>query len=90
MICLIGITRRQCNPDHEVEEAVRLGIRKVNISSDVKSVYFQEAKHYMDKHPQEYEPNVILKNAQIAADRVVKISFQLSHTVCKAVLYTEN
>ena len=76
------------NPDHEVEEAVRLGICKVNISSDVKSAYFKEVKHYMDKHPQEYEPNVILKNAQNAADRVVKHKLQLLHTIGKAVLYT--
>ena len=42
----------------------------------------------MDKHPQEYEPNVILKNAQNAADRVVKHKLQLLHTIGKAVLYT--
>jgi len=46
------------NPDSEISEAVRLGINKINISSDIKKAYFEKMREIL-KDQNLREPNVI-------------------------------
>lgn len=46
------------NPDSEISEAVRLGINKINISSDIKKAYFDKMREIL-KDQNLREPNVI-------------------------------
>lgn len=75
------------NPDEEVAASVKLGICKVNISSDVKSAFFNAVKKYMKENPDAYEPNAIFPSCIIEAKKVVKHKLELLDTVNKASLY---
>ena len=44
------------NPDEEVTASVSLGVSKVNISSDVKSVFFKKCHELLNENPNQYEP----------------------------------
>lgn len=46
------------NPDDEIGQAAKLGINKINISSDIKVAYFQEMRSVL-QDPKVREPNVI-------------------------------
>ena len=50
------------NPDAEVAEAVKLGINKINISSDIKDPYYQQVRKTL-KDQALREPNEIYKEA---------------------------
>lgn len=75
------------NPDEEIAAAAKLGICKVNISSDVKSVFFNAVKKYMKENPDEYEPNQIFPSCILEAKKVIKHKLELLNTVNKADLY---
>jgi len=75
------------NPDEEVAAAAKLGICKVNISSDVKSVFFNAVKKYMAENPDQYEPNQIFPSCIIEAKKVIKHKLELLNAVNKAELY---
>ena len=47
------------NPDAEIAEAVRLGITKINISSDIKYSFMKGIQKYLEDVGFEREPNVI-------------------------------
>lgn len=46
------------NPDEEIAEAVKIGINKINISSDIKSAFFKECRKILENEHVR-EPNVI-------------------------------
>jgi len=75
------------NPDEEVAAAAKLGICKVNISSDVKSVFFNAVKKYMAENPDQYEPNQIFPSCILEAKKVIKHKLELLNAVNKAELY---
>lgn len=50
------------NPDSEVAEAVKLGINKINISSDIKDPYYQQVRKTLEDKALR-EPNEIYKDA---------------------------
>ena len=75
------------NPDEEVEKSVGLGICKVNISSDVKSVFFHEARRILSENPNMYEPNAVYPSCIEKAKEVIKYKLDLMHTTGKAELY---
>ncbi|PJI10531.1 MULTISPECIES: ketose-bisphosphate aldolase [Clostridium] len=75
------------NPDEEVAAAAKLGICKVNISSDVKSAFFNELKMYMSENPNAYEPNEIFPSCILKASEVIKHKLKLLNTIDKAALY---
>lgn len=75
------------NPDEEVSESVKLGVCKVNISSDVKSVFFKELKNYLNENEREYEPHVVLESSINEAKKVIKHKLILLNTINKAGLY---
>lgn len=75
------------NPDEEVEKSVELGICKVNISSDVKSVFFKQVKEFLKNNTNAYEPNAIFPSCIEKAKEVVKFKLDLLHATGKAELY---
>lgn len=75
------------NPDEEIEASIQLGICKVNISSDVKSAFFEELREYIIAHPQDYEPNCIFPSCKIAARKIIQQKLELLHTKGKSSLY---
>lgn len=75
------------NPDAEVTEASRHGVCKVNLSSDLKSVFFSAIREYLNEHPGSYEPNEVYPRANEAVKQVVHHKLNVLGTVGKATLY---
>ncbi|TKO53486.1 class II fructose-bisphosphate aldolase [Enterococcus faecium] len=75
------------NPDAEVSEAVKYGVAKVNLSSDLKSVFFNALREILSENPSMYEPNEIYPAANKKVQEVVKHKMEILNTVGKASLY---
>ncbi|QGQ45480.1 ketose-bisphosphate aldolase [Metabacillus sediminilitoris] len=75
------------NPDHEVSESVKYGIGKVNLSSDLKSVFFNEIRKILLENPTMYEPGEIFPIPNEKVKEVVRHKLQVLNTVGKAELY---
>jgi fructose-bisphosphate aldolase class II len=58
------------NPDDEIAEAARIGINKINISTDIKIAYHDKMREVLGDDPKTREPNAI-QPACIAAMKVV-------------------
>lgn len=75
------------NPDSEIAEAVRIGIQKVNISSDYKSAFFTKAREILSKENSGWDPNNIFPECIEAGKEVIKNKIELFDSVGKAALY---
>jgi fructose-bisphosphate aldolase class II len=58
------------NPDDEIREAARIGINKINISTDIKMAYHDKMREVLGNDPKVREPNAI-QPACIDAMKVV-------------------
>lgn len=75
------------NPDAEVSESVRYGVAKVNLSSDLKSVFFDALREILSNNPEMYEPNAVYPYANKKVQEVVKHKMGVLNTIGKAELY---
>lgn len=75
------------NPDHEVRESVKYGVCKVNLSSDLKSVFFDSVRKVLTENPAMYEPNQVYVQPIKDVKAVVRHKLTLLNTVDKARFY---
>lgn len=75
------------NPDSEVAEAVRLGISKVNISSDYKSAFFTKAREVLGREGSGWDPNNLYPECIDAAKQVLTQKMALLRSTGMAALY---
>lgn len=75
------------NPDTEVSEAVKYGVAKVNLSSDLKSVFFDALREILADDPSMFEPNAVYPKANDKVKEVVKHKLGVLNTIGKAELY---
>lgn len=68
------------NPDSEIEEGCRLGLRKVNISSDFKVAYYREIQRYLNE-TNDFYPAKILPHGMLETEKVVAHKMQLFHCI---------
>jgi fructose-bisphosphate aldolase class II len=76
------------NPDSEIAQAVRLGINKINISSDIKVAYFDAMRRELSDADLR-EPNVIEPPAARAMNVVAAQKIDLFEAAGKADLYAQ-
>lgn len=76
------------NPDEEIAQAVKIGIQKVNISSDYKYAYYKKCREIL-ANTEWWDPNVINPECIAAAKEVIKFKMNLFNSVGKAKLYRE-
>ena len=74
------------NPDDEIAAAVRLGVNKINISSDIKDAFYQKAREVL-KHPTIREPNSIYPPCIDAMKKVAHHKIKLFNAAGKAACY---
>lgn len=74
------------NPDDEIAAAVKLGINKINISSDMKDAFYQKCRQVL-ADPVLREPNSIYPPCIAAAKEVCKYKIDLFGAAGKAGLY---
>lgn len=75
------------NPDEEVKESILYGVGKVNLSSDLKSAFFNEVRNTLSNNKDLYEPNEIYPIANKKLKEVVEYKLNLLNTTGKAKLY---
>lgn len=75
------------NKDEEVSESVKYGVCKVNISTDIKSVFFQEVNRLLNESPELYEPIQIYPSANEKVKDVVKHKLTILNTIGQASKY---
>jgi len=75
------------NPESEIEQAVKLGINKINISSDIKVAYFDAMRKEL-ADPDLREPNVIEPRAAEAMKALAAQKIDLFQAAGKAHLYS--
>lgn len=74
------------NPDEEIGEAVKLGINKINISSDIKSAYYIKMREVL-KDESLREPNMIEPPCIAAMKKVAYQKIELFNAGDKVSLY---
>ncbi len=74
------------NPDEEIAAAVALGISKVNISSDIKSAFYNKCREVL-QDPTIREPNSIYPPCIEAMKKVIYHKIELFNDADKARLY---
>ena len=75
------------NPDEEVTASVSLGVSKVNISSDVKSVFFKKCHELLNENPNQYEPCDLFPKCIDEAKKVIYHKLNVLNTIGRANLY---
>lgn len=74
------------NPDKEIAEAVKLGVQKVNISSDMKFAFYKKAREILSVQ-ECWEPNVIYPQCIEAAREVIRFKMNLFGSIGMAKHY---
>ena len=77
------------NKDEEIAAAVKHGISKINISSDIKSVFYKKTREVLNANPDYREPLEIYPEGMKECERVVEEKCRLFDSVGKASLYTK-
>ena len=77
------------NPDSEIAEAVRLGIQKVNISSDYKSAFFTKAREILSQEGSGWDPKNLFPECIEAGKAVIKQKMELFNCVGAAKYYRD-
>jgi fructose-bisphosphate aldolase class II len=76
------------NPDEEISKAVKLGINKINISSDIKIVFANQLREVLNAGNQEIrEPNVLFPTCMQATKNVALDKISLFQSKDKAQYY---
>ncbi|GEL67114.1 ketose-bisphosphate aldolase [Marinilactibacillus psychrotolerans] len=75
------------NPDKEVARAVKIGIQKVNISSDMKFAFYKKAREILST-TELWDPNAIFPECIDAARDVIRYKMDLFESTNKAGLYS--
>lgn len=75
------------NPDEEIEESVKIGISKINISSDIKYAFYKKCREVLADNPNMIEPNSIYPPCIKAMRKVIEYKMELFNDIGKAELY---
>ena len=75
------------NPDKEIAESVKIGISKINISSDIKFAFYKKYREVLAENPKWIEPNAIEPPCIDALKEVAKFKMSLFNDIGKADLY---
>ncbi|MFS0596030.1 ketose-bisphosphate aldolase [Peribacillus frigoritolerans] len=75
------------NPDEEIRQAVKHGIAKINLSTDMKRAFYNQLRATLDENPNAYEPDILMPEATKAAIELVKKKMDLFGSTGKASLY---
>jgi len=67
-------------PDEDVRRAISLGVKKVNIGTEVKNAYTRAMREQVTALPKEIDPRKILIHAKKAVQRVAEEKVALAET----------
>ncbi|HEX3014842.1 MAG TPA: class II fructose-1,6-bisphosphate aldolase [Desulfobacteria bacterium] len=71
-------------PDDAIREAVRLGVRKVNIDTNIREAFVNAARKVMNEKPNEIDPRKVLGPARAAAVELIRTKIKVFGSSGKA------
>ncbi len=63
-------------PVSEIQEAIKFGVRKINIDTDVRLAMTAAVRKYMAQNPDKFDPRDFLKPAREAARQICRQRYQ--------------
>ncbi|MDK2784768.1 MAG: fructose-bisphosphate aldolase, class [Bacillota bacterium] len=64
-------------PDDAIRRAVALGVRKINIDTDLRQGFMARLREVMAEHPEEYDPRKLLGPARDALQKIIEYKMQV-------------
>jgi fructose-bisphosphate aldolase class II len=64
-------------PDAEIRKAIRCGIRKVNVGTELKYAFFSTLKERLNQDPMPYQPPAVLAQARAAVRELARSKIRL-------------
>ncbi|AKX95263.1 class II fructose-1,6-bisphosphate aldolase [Neomoorella thermoacetica] len=64
-------------PDDDIRRAVELGVRKINIDTDIRIAFIEATRTALDANPDEIDPRKVLGPARDAASKVISHKMQV-------------
>ncbi|MDQ0203932.1 ketose-bisphosphate aldolase [Pectinatus haikarae] len=77
------------NPDEEIAQAVKTGIQKINISSDIKHTFYKKCREILSDQ-EVREPNQIYPECIAATRKTIRQKMQLFNSLGKSSCYYTN
>ena len=71
-------------PDEDITKAISLGVRKVNIDTNIREAFVAACRQVLDANPKEIDPRKILGPAREAATRIIREKIRLFGSSGKA------
>ncbi|HWI55545.1 MAG TPA: class II fructose-1,6-bisphosphate aldolase [Desulfobacteria bacterium] len=71
-------------PDDAIQEAIRLGVRKVNIDTNIREAFVQACRDVLNSDPKEIDPRKVLGPAREAATAIIREKIRLFGSSGKA------
>lgn len=71
-------------PDEAIREAIKHGVRKVNIDTNIREAFVKGVREVIDKNPQEIDPRKILGPAKKAMTAIIQEKIRLFGSAGKA------
>lgn len=71
-------------PDDAILLAIRLGVRKVNIDTNIREAFVDASRQVLDANPREIDPRKVLGPAREAATRIIREKIRLFGSSGKA------
>ena len=63
-------------PVEEIQEAIKYGVRKINIDTDIRLAMTAAIRRFMVEHPSKFDPRDYLKPAKAAAKTIVRARYE--------------
>jgi fructose-bisphosphate aldolase, class II len=63
-------------PVEEIQEAIKHGVRKINIDTDIRLAMTAATRKYLAENPSKFDPRDFLKPAREAAKQLCKLRYQ--------------
>jgi fructose-bisphosphate aldolase class II len=63
-------------PVEEIQEAIKFGVRKVNIDTDIRLAMTAAIRRFMAENPSKFDPREYLKPARLAAKEICKQRYE--------------
>ena len=71
-------------PDEAIKEAIKRGVRKVNIDTNIREAFVQACRDVLDKDAKEIDPRMVLGPAREAATAIIREKIRLFGSSGKA------
>ena len=75
------------NPDADIQASIEYGIAKINLSSDMKRAFFNQLRLTLQQKPNDYEPDVLMPEANKATKALLSIKMDLFKSTGQAQHY---